>query len=520
VKSLPDDIAERYDIVVVSPRNYFLYTPLLPAACTGTMEDRSIVEPVRTQIKGKARYFEAVCQSVDPEAKELVCCFPKDAGIDQACFKVGYDLLVTSVGSINNTFGTPGVEENCYFFKTIDDAKRLRKRVSELFERASLPHTPVEERRKLLSMVIVGGGPTGVEVAAELDDMIRQDLSKLYPDIIKDVKISVVELQDHILSMYDRKISDYAAKQFFRSEINLLLGVKVASVKREAVTLVPKDGKEEELPFGVCVWCTGIKLNPLAQQLQQSLPDGTQTNFRAITTDQYLRVKGSKGSIYSLGDMATIEQPRALEKLEELFAAADEDGDGTLTVAELGELLTRASDDYPHLEEYAEFLTTPDRFGGFARSIFAKSQKNKNTPGGALGGLPKDARLTREDFKELLTKIESNLRILPATAQVARQQGEYLASLLVQNRITGHEDQDQYEATFRPFQYNHKGSLAYVGDDNAVMDIPVIGPITGRAAGYGWKGFETISQISVRNQVLVATDWLRSKIFGRDISRF
>ena len=92
--------------------------------------------------------------------------------------------------------------------------------------------------------------------------------------------------------------------------------------------------------------------------------------------------------------------------------------------------------------------------------------------------------------------------------------------MLVQNRITGHEDKDQYEATFRPFQYNHKGSLAYVGDDNAVMDIPVIGPITGRAAGYGWKGFETISQISVRNQVLVATDWLRSKIFGRDISRF
>jgi hypothetical protein len=80
---------------------------------------------------------------------------------------------------------SPGVQEYCNFFKSIEDAKALRRRVSECFERAALPATPDEERRKLLSFVVVGGGPTGVEVAAELHDMIYDDLKDLYPKVIK-----------------------------------------------------------------------------------------------------------------------------------------------------------------------------------------------------------------------------------------------------------------------------------------------------------------------------------------------
>jgi len=484
MKALTEETSDKYDVVLISPRNYFLYTPLLPAVCTGTMEDRSIVEPVRNQVRGKGRYYEALCQSIDPEREELVCCFPKDAGLDQACFKVEYDILVVAVGSINNTFGTPGVEENCYFFKTIDDAKRLRQRVSELFERAALPHTPPEERKRLLSMVIVGGGPTGVEVAAEMRDMVREDMRELYGDLVDDCRISVVELQDHILSTYDRRISEYAARQFFRSDIDLLLNTKVAGVERDFVRLVGQDGAKRELKFGVCIWCTGIKLNPLAQQLQQSLPEGSQTNFRAITTDQYLRVKGSRGSIFAIGDVATIEQPRALVKCQELFEKGDANKDGRLSLLELRNILLETSKDYPHLEEYASFLgANSDRFGGFA-SGFLRSRGVKQT----LDGLDEKSLLTLDDFKELLGRIESNLRVLPATAQVARQQGEYLAKVLGETKLTGTDDT---LAGIRPFQYNHKGQLAYVGDDRAVMDIPVIGE---QAGGLGdatcrsWRG--------------------------------
>lgn len=90
----------------------------------------------------------------------------------QACFKLQYDVLVMAVGSVNNTFGIQGVQEYCNFFKTIEDASALRRRVSECFERAALPYIDQEQRRRLLSFVVCGGGPTGVEVAAELYDMV------------------------------------------------------------------------------------------------------------------------------------------------------------------------------------------------------------------------------------------------------------------------------------------------------------------------------------------------------------
>jgi NADH dehydrogenase FAD-containing subunit len=97
----------------------------------------------------------------------------------QACFKVNYDVLVLAVGTVNNTFGVAGVEEHAFFFKSIEDASRLRRHVSECFERAALPQTPPEEKERLLSFVVCGGGPTGVEVAAELHDMITEDLAKV-----------------------------------------------------------------------------------------------------------------------------------------------------------------------------------------------------------------------------------------------------------------------------------------------------------------------------------------------------
>ncbi|KAG1650550.1 hypothetical protein FOA52_009119, partial [Chlamydomonas sp. UWO 241] len=173
IKALPKDIAEKYEVMLVSPRNYFLYTPLLPAVATGTMEERSIVEPVRNLLVGKGEYYEAVCKDIDPVKKSLVCCFPKDAGFPEACFQLSYDVLIVGVGSVNNTFGIKGVSEYCNYFKSIEDANKLRSRVSECFERASLPGTTAEERKKLLSFVVVGGGPTGVEVAAEMHDMIE-----------------------------------------------------------------------------------------------------------------------------------------------------------------------------------------------------------------------------------------------------------------------------------------------------------------------------------------------------------
>jgi NADH:ubiquinone reductase (non-electrogenic) len=556
VKALDASTAAKYDVVVLSPRNYFLYTPLLPAVAAGTCEERSIVEPVRNLVAPKGvSFYEAVCTSVDPQRRELVACFPKDAGLDEACFKMSYDLLVVGVGSVNNTFGIKGVEDHCVYFKTIDDALRLRRRVSECFERAALPATPLEERRRLLSFVVVGGGPTGVEVAAELYDMIHEDLSRLYPSLMADVKLRVVELTDHLLSTYDRKISAYAAENFKRAGIESLLNSRVAAVSDGSVTIVGPDKTEREVGFGACVWATGIAMNPLVKQLQAQLPG--QTHFRSLLTDDKLCVKGAPGgSIWAFGDAATIDQPRALERAEELFVAGDTNGDGRLSLRELRDLLRGASSEFSHFEEHAQFLDSrANAWGGLVKKAVAAANNGGGGGGGAATATAEDVlstlqddedSLSKEEFRDLLGKVDMGLRALPATAQVAKQQGEYLARALKEGLAELEAtsgggsaaaaplpptsvtplpaDRPQYTwnlpESLGPFRYFHKGSLAYVGSDRAVMDVPKVGPIVGAGAYVMWRSYETFAQISVRNQLLVGLDWVRTKLFGRDISRF
>jgi NADH:ubiquinone reductase (non-electrogenic) len=519
IKAMRKDDAQRYDVTLISPRNYFLYTPLLPAVATGTIEERSIVEPVRRIMAGKGNYFEASVEKILPDEQAVVACFPRDVGFPEACFKVPYDMLVVAVGSVNNTFGIKGVTEHTMAFRGIRDATALRRQVSECFERAALPHTPPEERKKLLSFVIVGGGPTGVEVAAELHDMIRDDLRKVYEGLMRDVNIRVIELQDHVLSMYDRQISNYTQKEFQREGINLVFNSRVAAVDKEQVTVINNLTKEEyTIPFGACVWSTGVAMHPLLKQLQQSMSEGTQTHFRSIVTDPYLRAVGSNGTIIAIGDGATVEQLKSLDKASELFDKADTNGDGKLQVKELAAVLREASAEFPQLAEHASFLDErfggSKRWGGMVGDALRKAANKQASPGSPMTDFTPETEVTKEDFEALLEKIDQGLRALPATAQVAKQQGQYLAKLVSAGIAPGRVPEG-----IAPFKYNHKGSLAYVGRDRAVMDVPGIGPISGLFAGIAWKGFETYSQFSFRNLCLVSLDWVRTKIFGRDISR-
>jgi NADH:ubiquinone reductase (non-electrogenic) len=399
--------------------------------------------------------------------------------------------------------------------------------------------------------------------------MIHEDLSRLYPALIKDVKLRIVELTDHLLSTYDRKISAYAADNFRRAGIESLLGSRVAAVRDGVVCIVGPDKVEYEVPFGACVWATGIAMNPLVKQLQQQLPG--QTHFRSLLTDDRLRVKGAPGgTVWAFGDAATIDQPRALERAEQLFAEGDANGDGRLSLRELRALLRRASSEFSHFEEHARFLDSRSgAWGGLVKkAVAAANAPPAAAAGGAAGAgagagaggaaatstaedvlstlQEEDDSLSQEEFRDLLGKVDSGLRALPATAQVAKQQGEYVARALKEGTVAAAAAGEGAPAALagadpvtsvsssadRPpvewrvpesvggFVYAHKGSLAYVGSDRAVMDLPKFGPVLGTGAYVLWRSYETFAQISLRNQLLVGLDWVRTKLFGRDISRF
>lgn len=370
--------------------------------------------------------------SIDPATKEIVACFPKDSGLDEACFKVDYDVLVLAVGCTTNTFGVKGVEEHAFFFKSIDDAASLRRHVSECFERAALPQTPPEEKDKLLSFVVCGGGPTGVEVAAELHDMVTEDLVKLYPTLTPHVRVRIIELQDHLLSTYDRAISEYTGKQFARAGIDTILGARVLEVIGEGtgkgyVRVQGADGQQTDISFGACVWATGVAMHPLVKQLASKLPAGTQTHFRSAVTNGYLEVDGSDGSIFALGDAATLRQDRALDAAAALFDRADVDKNGALDLDELRALLATASDKFPQFKEHAKFLDSKRGFARWGGMVGSALERARTRAAGAasdnpLSTLDDDTALTREEFAELLGSIDRGLRALPATAQVAKQQ--------------------------------------------------------------------------------------------------
>ena len=223
----------QFDVTVVSPRNYFLFTPILPSATVGTVDCRSIVEPIRKLIlkhhKGQdVQFHEASCVDILPEKKQIIC--RDESGIQGtvAQFNLDYDILVSAVGATNNTFGTPGVEENCHFLKEITDAHVVRDAIIDLLESSCIPGQPVEEIKRLLHFVIVGGGPTGVEFASELRDFLREDLPKIYPHIVNDFQVTLLQSGDHILNTYDQQISSFTEKNFQskEEEVRVLTGTR------------------------------------------------------------------------------------------------------------------------------------------------------------------------------------------------------------------------------------------------------------------------------------------------------
>lgn len=200
-----------YDVTVVSPRNYFMFTPMLAASAVGTVEFRSIIEPIRN-INPSIEYLEAVATNIITKDKMITCESLQCTGTscDILSFDLGYDYLITSVGATTNTFGIKGVREHCQFLKQIEDASSLRKSIAFCFERACIPSLSDDERRAALSFVIVGAGPTGVEFTGELRDWLEVEGRRYYGSLLKFVQIVLVEAGKAVLPIFDEKLQGEA----------------------------------------------------------------------------------------------------------------------------------------------------------------------------------------------------------------------------------------------------------------------------------------------------------------------
>eukprot|EP01080_Neovahlkampfia_damariscottae_P005696 gene5696-9516_t len=476
---------DKYNVTIVSPRNYFLFTPLLASSTVGTLEARSIVQPIRNFIskkKPKIKYYEAACQNIDHVNQVVDCADVSGFSCESNDkFKLNYDKLVVAVGCESNTFGTKGVVENCFFLKQVKHSQKIRERIIDNLESASYPNITKEERDKLCHFVVVGGGPTGVEFAAELNDF-KDDLVKVFPIVKDHFKISLVQSASHILNSYSESISEYAEDKFKRDSMNVITNTRVTAVNRDTIELFDKKSKEKIiLPYGMCVWSTGNKMLEMTHSFAKKLPN--QKNRVALITDDKFKVNGCS-NIYAIGDCGTIDQNKMVHACSELFSQADANGDGKLSPKEFQKFIDKSTDIYPQMKYIAkEALKQFEKF---------------DTSG--------DGFLDEEEFLKLLADADRKITALPPTAQVAGQCGEHLAKNLNQSK----ED---------AFKYVHRGSFSYIGGSQSALD----------AGGYSFTGFFTYlawssvywnKQVSMKNKYSLFSDWTKTRLFGRDFSRF
>ena len=259
---------------MISPRSYFVFTPLLAGTAVGTLEMRAVLEPVRRlgldsfhqgwadDVDFARKVVRVEANTSDDLASRTRLKQPAESTGKGATFDVSYDKLVIAVGSYSQTFGIEGVKEFACFLRDIADARKIRMKVLQTFEKAALPITTDDERKKLLHFAIVGGGPTGIEYAAELHDLIKEDLSKIYPNLMKFVSITVYDVAPKVLPMFDKTLAQYAMDTFMREGISVKTQHHLTRIRPDndcegCLKLKIKEHGDEEIGAGIVVWSTG-----------------------------------------------------------------------------------------------------------------------------------------------------------------------------------------------------------------------------------------------------------------------
>lgn len=469
-------VADTYKLrlIVVSPSNHFVFTPMLASSAVGTVEYRSMTEAVRAAnpyiddyLEGKATDIDVHGKKISVQLKSLL------NGVREGeppQLELKYDHLIVSVGCQVEDRGVPGADK-AFRLKSTDDAVKLRQAIGECLEYASRPDVAgpdhVQERRNRATFLIVGGGPTGVELAGEMLDLAA-DITRFnkgaYPKLNGDIQVVLAHSGPDLVPQFEKHLRLEALKSLEKKGAKVLLNTRVNEVGDGFATLLTKRldpttgevvGRDEFiLPVGITVWCAGTAPVEFVDKLLAQLPSEARNPDGRIKVDKWLRpkmpTKELLGSVLVLGDAAA----------------------------------------FP---EGSEAIATD--------------------------------------------------RLLPQTAQVAGQQGAYAARLLTRGYnmsslpvpSLGEESPDvdplmvqwlQLRGITRapPFQFLNLGLLAYLGGNEALTqvqlgDVPLFSYF-GSIAFVLWRSVYLVKQVATRNRVLVTFDWIKSSIFGRDMTRF
>jgi len=280
-------------VVLLDRNNYHLFQPLLYQVATAGLEPEEIAKPVRSILRGQKNFdFRLVdVTRVDFAAKRL----------ETSTGPIAYDYLVLAPGGETNFFGLDSMQRHGMGLKDIPDAIAIRNHVLTCFEQAML-EPDAERRRALLTFIVVGGGPTGVEMAGALSELIRLVLVKDYPRLnIKDVRILLLEATDRLLPALPERLREAAGKTLWRKYVEVRFGASVADYDGRQARL--KGG--EVIPAQTVIWAAGVRASSLNATL--GLPTARQGR---IPVEPTLQVAGHP-EVFIIGDATYREQDGA-----------------------------------------------------------------------------------------------------------------------------------------------------------------------------------------------------------------
>ncbi|MCU0714009.1 MAG: NAD(P)/FAD-dependent oxidoreductase [Pirellula sp.] len=284
------------EVVLIDRRNFHLFQPLLYQVATGGLSPANIAAPLRSIFR-RQRNVQVLMGSVsgfDRESSEVVLA-------DETRWK--FDYLVVATGSTHHYFGKDAQWEHLApGLKTIEDATKIRRNVLLAFERAERSSDP-EEIKRLLTFVVVGGGPTGVEMAGSIAELAKQTMRRDFRSIDPtQARVILVENSQHVLDRYHHSLSIRAAKDLLNMGIELRNETRLAEIHPDHVVVTSK-GVSSIIETENVVWAAGVKASPLAQKLAEAYALGSQIVAGGrITVTPHCNLEGFR-NVFALGDM-------------------------------------------------------------------------------------------------------------------------------------------------------------------------------------------------------------------------
>lgn len=278
------------DVTVIDRNNFHLFQPLLYQVSTAVLSIDEISYPIRAFFRNKQNidFYYGEVIDFDLNNKKVIT----DKG------EVSYDYLVMAAGATTNFFGMKSVEENSFPMKTLEESVAIRNHVLKMFEQAC-KETDSETRKKLLTFVCVGGGPTGVEEAGSLSELIYNVMAKEYHHLdFSEASVKLIEATDKVLPMMPPSLREETVNVLMRKKVDVRLETQVMDYDGEQLTL--KSG--EIIPTKTVIWAAGVKAVPIVEKMGVEMDRSGR-----VMVNEYLQIPNYP-EVYAIGDNANFMQ--------------------------------------------------------------------------------------------------------------------------------------------------------------------------------------------------------------------